>query len=48
MISEQQFEELYRSLELEGREIEAFLEIYKTKDHYDSKLKDLKSKEKDL
>jgi hypothetical protein len=48
MINQQQFEEMYRDLELEGREVEAFLEIYKVKDHYESHLKDLKTKEKDL
>jgi hypothetical protein len=43
-----QFEELYFNLEQEEREVEAFLEAYKGKDHYEQKFKDLKSDEKDL
>jgi len=33
---------------LEEREVESFLETYKIKDAYEQKLKDLKSREKDL
>lgn len=47
-MAKQEFEGLYHNLELEEREVEAFLEIYKGRDHYDQKLKDLKSREKDL
>jgi hypothetical protein len=33
---------------LEQREMEAFMDAIKTKDGYEGRLKDLKSKEKDL
>lgn len=39
---------MYDSLDIEEREIEAFIDVFKQKESYESKLEEFKQKEKEL